>query len=102
MTLMTETLMPAHHLTLCDPSPINQRSMKGPSMKQCPDCKTALTAITVLDHQGGATPKQGLSYTVGEAPKKSLWSGGIKNLAGVVHAYLCESCTRVLFFATPK
>lgn len=69
--------------------------------RQCPDCHVPLRPIQILDHQGGAAARTGLAYLLEGKPKMGLWKAEVKNCAGDVHAFLCETCHRVLWFAQP-
>ncbi len=67
-------------------------------MHECPDCKVDLVPIQVIDRAQGPI-NIGFAFTVEEPPKRSAWSGAIKNRAGVVQGHLCPRCDRVLFYA---
>ena len=71
-------------------------------MKACPDCKTALTPIHIVDQRANGIIAVGFHYTRGAAPKTSAWSGKVKNSDGTVQGFLCDGCTRVVFYATPS
>ena len=67
-------------------------------MRNCPDCDLPLARINIVD-RGNAMNFIGLCFTV-DTPETSVWNTNkIKNQAGVVHAYLCPSCSRVLWYA---
>jgi hypothetical protein len=68
-------------------------------MRQCPSCEVSLVPIKVVDRAQGPI-NVGFTYTIDD-PKRSAWSGAIKNSVGVVQGYLCPQCDRVLFFAQP-
>ena len=70
--------------------------------RTCPDCKTPLRRIQIVDHQGGAAARVGLAYLFDEAPKMGVWKAEVKNRAGDIHGYLCERCSRVLLYAEPR
>lgn len=67
----------------------------------CPDCQRPLTPIRVVDQLGGGVLREGLAYTREAEPKTSAWSGAVKNQDGLLQAYLCDGCQRVLFYARP-
>ncbi|MBW2463441.1 MAG: hypothetical protein JRH11_17455 [Deltaproteobacteria bacterium] len=67
--------------------------------RQCSHCDEALTAINVVDQLGQGMTHSGLAFTFDEKPKTSGWSGKLKNQAGTLRAWLCESCSRVTFYA---
>jgi len=69
-------------------------------MRTCPSCEVELVPIRVVDKAQG-TINVGFAYTVDE-PKRSAWSGALKNRAGVVQGHLCPQCDRVLFFAVTE
>ena len=71
-------------------------------MKKCPDCKTDLQPIKIVDQLGHGGTRVGLAYTRGEEPKTSAWSGKMTNSTGHVHAFICDRCARVLFYAIPS
>ncbi len=71
------------------------------SARHCPDCQTELRRIQLLDHQGGAAARVGLAYLLEGTPKMGMWKAEVKNRAGDIHGYLCESCRRVLLYAEP-
>lgn len=70
-----------------------------PPEPKCLRCDSALSAIHVVDHAYGGV-FVGLAYTVDE-PDKSLWSGGLKNAAGVLRAHACPRCRLVAWYADP-
>ncbi len=68
--------------------------------RTCPDCKTPLTKIQVIDRLGGTTAESGLIFLDAQASTKvSVWSGNVINRQGRVHGHLCNDCQRVLFYA---
>ncbi len=76
--------------------------MEDSPMKSCPDCKTELRPINIVSQiwpVTGRGSKIGLSFTQGDAPEFRFWGGKMKNQAGLVHAFLCEDCSRVLLYA---
>ncbi len=72
-----------------------------PAERACPDCDVPVRPIRVLDHQGGAAARVGFAYVLEGEPKMGLWKAEVKNRDGDVHAFLCESCQRVLWYAQP-
>jgi len=70
-------------------------------MKSCPDCTTALRPIQIIGRYGNVNYSEGLEYTAGDKPKFGAWKGHMKNRAGTVHGFLCDTCQRVLFYAVP-
>jgi hypothetical protein len=67
------------------------------SMRVCPDCEVELVPIKVVDRAQGPV-NIGFAYSV-DKPKRSAWTGALKNSAGVVQGHLCPQCDRVLFYA---
>ena len=43
----------------------------------------------------------GFAYLLEGEPKMGLWKAEVKNRDGDVHAFLCERCHRVLWYAQP-
>ena len=68
---------------------------------QCRHCETALTPIHLLDQKGKGRVAVGFAYTLEEPPKVGMFSGQIKNRAGIIHAFLCPDCGQVFLFAFP-
>lgn len=64
----------------------------------CPDCKTNLDPIQVIDQLGHGGTRLGLAFTRGEPPETSGWTGKLKNQAGTIEAFLCDQCGRVVFY----
>ena len=64
--------------------------------RQCPDCKTELGRIKLLDNAGDQGWREGLAYTRSDA-KRSFW-GRYPDL-GTIHAWLCPDCGRTLLYA---
>ncbi len=58
-----------------------------------------MSAIKVIDQLGHGQLRVGLCYTRTEKPKTSAWSGKVKNQDGILQAYLCDECHRVIFYA---
>jgi hypothetical protein len=67
------------------------------SVRQCPDCKTDLTPIHVLDETGRNGQRDGLMYALASA-RRSIWTGQYP-VQGMLHGFLCGECGRVLFYA---
>lgn len=67
------------------------------SVRLCPDCKTELTPIHVLDDVGRHGHRDGLMYALASA-KRSLWTGEYP-MEGMLHGFLCRDCGRVLLYA---
>jgi hypothetical protein len=65
-----------------------------------PDCNNQLKKIQVIDRGFMDGQHKGLVYASGDATP-GLLSRTFK-LAGTVEAMMCESCSRVLFYAVPK
>ncbi len=66
-------------------------------MRSCPSCEVELVPIKVVDQAQGPI-QVGFAFTV-DKPKRSPWSGALKNAAGVMQGHLCPKCDRVLFYA---
>ena len=67
---------------------------------ECPDCDGKLVDIQVIDRGFMDTEHQGFVYASGGV-KPSFVTGSFKT-AGTVEARMCESCSRVFFYAVPK
>jgi hypothetical protein len=79
---------------------MSERYRDAPTGKpKCLRCDVELDMVHVLDHiEGGAMV--GLVYTI-KPPDKSVWSGRMKNSAGVIRAYVCPKCQLVAWYASP-
>ena len=66
---------------------------------KCAPCNAPLSPITVIDQLGNGITRKGLAFTFDEEPQTSGWSGKLKNQAGTIRGFLCESCRRVEFYA---
>lgn len=74
----------------------------------CPDCKTPLEAIKILDatagpngfgqYKGGAQHIQ-LSYAAPEA--QPSWITRTIQREGIVQGYICPQCARILLYGEP-
>jgi len=68
-------------------------------VKTCPDCKTSLTPIKIVDQKGHGLTHVGFHYTRTAPPKTGPWSGKVTNSEGTIQAFLCDGCGRALFYA---
>ena len=69
--------------------------MSSMEARRCPDCDRDMNRIRLIDkaHDGGHTS---LEYSAHDAVR-SLWFGKYP-VAGVVTAYMCDDCGRILLF----
>jgi len=76
--------------------------------RQCPDCKTHLEPIKILDatagpngfgqYKGGALHIQ-LSYAAPDA--QPSWFTRTIQREGIVQGYICPQCARILLYGEP-
>ncbi|MEO7094969.1 MAG: hypothetical protein ABI175_17050 [Polyangiales bacterium] len=69
---------------------------------KCQRCDVDLTPVQVLDHGDATRIHAGLAYVSDDdVPDKSMWSGDLKNVAGVIRAHVCPRCRLVAWYASP-
>jgi hypothetical protein len=69
--------------------------MPSSQTRKCPDCKTVMHGIRLIDKTHGGRHSD-LEYTLPDA-QRSLWFG-LFPVEGIVKAYMCDRCGRILLF----
>jgi hypothetical protein len=75
-----------------------------PAQRTCPDCKGVLQPIKLLDKWGAWGERkvfEELTYTEGDAQQKGFLAPSYKP-AGIVHAFMCDSCHRIVLYGSPE
>jgi hypothetical protein len=67
----------------------------------CPDCNSPLQRIQVLEQLRQGPPARRAELTYGAEDAKPSWIHGGTPVEGVLRAWRCEGCGRVLFYAEP-
>jgi hypothetical protein len=66
---------------------------------ECPDCAIPMHRIRLIDKAHFDRHRE-LEYALYEGGR-SLWSGRFP-VEGVVRAYICDQCARILLFGEPR
>lgn len=69
--------------------------------RDCDACGGPLSRVYIFDRgENQQIVSLGMDYTT-DPPNQSIWSGKIRNHAGVIHPYVCGTCNKVTFYAHP-
>ena len=70
--------------------------------RKCPDCREDMCPITLLDKTHPSGMHQHLEYALPGAQRSSCWLGGRFPIGGLVAAYICGQCGRILLYGVPN
>jgi hypothetical protein len=76
--------------------------MTATPKRKCPDCQGEMSPITLLDKTHPSGMHQRVEYALPGTQRSSSWLGGRFLIGGVVAAYTCGRCGRILLYGVPN